>query len=107
METGKKIFYLSPDTGKESGNISTPEYFTIFQDKLHSVNIQDNQWWAFSKTIQKISKITYTASRFSLLTSAKFAVNINRVTIHHNKEFTTFTFLFNGFITMCIISQRV
>ena len=25
METGKKIFYLSPDTGKESGNISTPE----------------------------------------------------------------------------------
>ena len=24
METGKKIFYLSPDTGKESGNISTP-----------------------------------------------------------------------------------
>ena len=26
METGKKIFYLSPDTGKESGNISTPGY---------------------------------------------------------------------------------
>ena len=25
METGKKIFYLSPDTGKESGNISTPD----------------------------------------------------------------------------------
>ena len=25
VETGKKIFYLSPDTGKESGNISTPE----------------------------------------------------------------------------------
>ena len=24
METGKKIFYLSTDTGKESGNISTP-----------------------------------------------------------------------------------
>ena len=24
VETGKKIFYLSPDTGKESGNISTP-----------------------------------------------------------------------------------
>ena len=32
--------------------------------------------WAFSKTVQKISKITYTASRFSLLTSAKFSVNI-------------------------------
>ena len=26
VETGEKIFYLSPDTGKESGNISTPEY---------------------------------------------------------------------------------
>ena len=30
--------------------------------------------WAFNKTVQKISKITYTASRFSLLTSPKFAV---------------------------------
>ena len=47
---------------------------TIFQDKLHSVSIQDDQSWAFSKTVQRISKITYTASRFSLLTSTKFAV---------------------------------
>ena len=68
------------------------QYFTIFQDKLHSVNIQDDQWWAFSKTIQKISKITYTASRFSLLTSAKFSVNIKRVTLQHNKEFIVFIF---------------
>ena len=45
------------------------QYFTIFQDKLHSVNIQDDQSWAFSETVQKISKITYTASRFSLLTT--------------------------------------
>ena len=29
---------------------------------------------AFSETVKKISKITYTASRFSLLTSAIFAV---------------------------------
>ena len=27
--------------------------------------------WAFSETVEEISKITYTASRFSLLTSAK------------------------------------
>ena len=27
--------------------------------------------WAFSETVKKISKITYTTSRFSLLTSAK------------------------------------
>ena len=29
-------------------------------------------------------------------------MNINRVTLQHNyKEFITFIFLFNGFITMC------
>ena len=68
------------------------QYFTIFQDKLHSVNIQDDQSWAFSETVQKISKITYTASRFSLLTSAKFSVNIKRVTLQHNKEFIVYFF---------------
>ena len=47
---------------------------------------------AFSETVQKISKITYTASRFSLLTSAKFSVNIKRVTLQHNKEFIVFIF---------------
>ena len=50
------------------------QYFTIFQDKLHSVNIQDDQSWTFCETVQKISKITYTANRFSLLTSAKLSV---------------------------------
>ena len=69
-------------------------YFTIFQDKLHSVNIQDDQSWAFSETVQKISKITYTASQFSLLTSAKFAVNINRVKLQHNKEFIMFFYYY-------------
>ena len=49
------------------------QYFTIFQDKLHSVNIQDDQSWAFSQTVQNISKITYTVNRFSLLTSSKFS----------------------------------
>ena len=57
------------------------QYLTIFQDKLHSVNIQDDKLWACSETVQKISKITYTASQFSFLTSAKFALNINRVTL--------------------------
>ena len=45
-------------------------YFTIFQDKLHSVHIQDDQSRAFSETVQKISKITHTASRFSFLVRA-------------------------------------
>ena len=57
------------------------QYFTIFQAKLHLFNIQNRMKhaWAFSKTVKKISKITYTASQFSFLTSAKFSVNIKRV----------------------------
>ena len=62
------------------------QYFAIFQDKLHSVNIQDDQSWTFSENVQKMSKITYTASRFWHLKSAKFAVNINRATLQHNKQ---------------------
>ena len=38
--------------------------------------------WEFSETVQK----------FSLLTSAKFAVNVKRVTLQHNKEFIVFIF---------------
>ena len=45
-------------------------HFTIFQDKLHLVNIQDDQSWAFSENVQKNSKITHTASRFSILVRA-------------------------------------
>ena len=41
-------------------------YFTIFQGKLHSVNIQDDQSWALSETVQKFSKspIRPAGSRF-------------------------------------------
>ena len=37
------------------------QYFTVFQDKLHSVNIQEDQSWAFRETVQKIiiSKISH------------------------------------------------
>ena len=83
------------------------QYFTIFQDKFYSVNIQDDQSWAFSETVQKISKITYTVSQFSPLTGTKFAMNINRVALHHNKEFIMFIFLFKGFITMCNLKKRL
>ena len=38
--------------------------FHCFSKQLYSVNIQDDQSLAFSETVQKISKITYTASRF-------------------------------------------
>ena len=59
------------------------QYFTIVQDQLHSVIIQDDQLWTFSETVKKISKVAYTASQFSLLTSAKLAANINRVMLQH------------------------
>ena len=41
--------------------------FPIFQDKLHSFSIQDHRstrGLLISETVQKISEITYTASRF-------------------------------------------
>ena len=59
------------------------------------------------QTVQKISKITYTASRLSLLTNAKFTVDINRVTLQYNKELIMFFSLFNGFIMMCNLKKRL
>ena len=45
---------------------------------IQNANIQysgrSKHAWAFSETLKKNSKITYTASRLSVLTSAKFAV---------------------------------
>ena len=67
------------------------QYFTIFQDKYSEPS---KHTWAFSKTVQKISKNSYTASRFSLLTSAKFSVNIKRVMLQHNKKFTVSVIFF-------------
>ena len=85
------------------------QYFKIFQDKLCSFNIQNRtkHAWALGKTVRKISKISYTASWFSLLTSVKFSVDIKRVTLQHNKEVIVFVFLFNGFITMCSLKKRL
>ena len=44
--------------------------FTI-QIALIQYSERPKHAWAFSETVNKISKITYTTSRFSLLTSAK------------------------------------
>ena len=72
--------------------------FHCFSKQLYSVNIQDDQSLAFSETVQKISKITYTASRFSAFDKRSSVwMNINRVTLQHNNEFIMLIFLFNGF----------
>ena len=34
-------------------------------------------------------------------------MNISRVTLQHNKEFTLFIFLFKGFVTMCNLKKRL
>ena len=34
-------------------------------------------------------------------------MNINKVTLQHNKEFIVFIVLFNGFITMCKFKKRL
>ena len=101
---GEKVLWGAVFIIQTSGRM---HYFTIFQDRLHSVNIQDDQWWAFSETVQKISKITYRASRLSFLTSAKFTVNINRVMLQYKKELIMFFLLFNGFIMMCNLKKRL
>ena len=54
------------------------QYFTIFQDKLHLFNIQN--------------RTKHTWAFF---------------TLQHNKEFSVFIFLFNGFITMCNLKKRL
>ena len=96
-----KQYYLScTDLGKM-------QYFTIFQDKLYSVNIEDDQSWAFSETLQKISKITYTVSRFSLLTSAKFAWTLIELRFNIIKNLLSLFFLFKGFITMCNLKKHL
>ena len=89
-------------------------YFTIFQDKLHSVNVQDDQSWAFSETVQKISKVTYTASRFSQfwqICSASycrvFEWTLIEVLFNIIKNLLCPFFIFNDFITMCNLKKRL
>ena len=48
--------------------------------------------WAFNEIVKKIFKIIYTASRLSLLTTAKW-MNNYRVTFQHNREFIMFVFI--------------
>ena len=59
-----------------------------------------------SETVKKICKITYTASQFSLLTSAKFAVN-RLIELCFNINNLFIYFLFKGFITMCNLEKRL
>ena len=48
-------------------------YFTIFQDKLHSVNIQDDQLGALSDTVQHFQNHPYSKP---VLISVVWAVSV-------------------------------
>ena len=67
-------------------DLGTNAAFRNFSRQVALSQYSGRQSWTFSENVQKMSKITYTASRFSHLKSAKFAVNINRVTLQHNKQ---------------------
>ena len=72
------------------------QYFTIFQDKLHSVNIQDDQSWALSETVQKFLKspIRPAGSHFYSASWSSVWMNFIRVTLQHNSEFIAIIIFF-------------
>ena len=86
-------------------------YFTILQYKLHSFNIQDDRSTRglLAKPLKKIPKITYTTGRFSLAQCELWSsvwMNINRVTLQHNKEFVMFIF-YLIVSSMCNLQKRL
>ena len=75
-------------------------YFTIFQDKLHSVNIQDDQSWGLSETVQKFPKspIRPAGSHSASCQCGRVFEWTLIVTLQHISEFIIIIFLlFNGF----------
>ena len=62
----RHCFYHTADLGQNAVFHNFAIQITLTQYSGRSKHV-----WAFSETVEEISKITYTASRFSLLTSAK------------------------------------
>ena len=78
------------------------QYFPIFQDKLHSVNIQDDQSWALSETVQKFPKspIRPAGSRFysaSCQCGREFEWTLIELRFNIIAILLLFCLLFNGF----------
>ena len=67
------------------------QYFTVFQDKLHSFNFQDHRSTRellISETVQKISKITpIRPSGSNFWQAPNLRRNFKRVTLQRDKEF--------------------
>ena len=78
------------------------QYFTIFQDKLNSVNIQDDQSLALSETVQKFPKspIRPAGSRFysaSCQCGREFEWTLIELRFNIIAISLLFCLLFNGF----------
>ena len=58
------------------------QYFTIFQDKLHSFNIQDHR--------NKLGLLAKPFKKFPKSPICHFAKKFKRVTLQHDKEFIVF-----------------
>ena len=71
METGKKIFYLSPDTGKESGNISTPAEYLANTNQVggdfhrQPATFDNPAWLIFCETLN-LDRPVHTPRMYSL-----------------------------------------
>ena len=77
-------------------------YFTTFQDKLHSVNFQDDKSWALSETVQKFPKspIRPAGSRFysaSCQYGRVFKWTLIELRFNIIANLLLFFLLFNGF----------
>ena len=79
------------------------QYFTILKYKLHSFNIQDDL--SMRGLLAKPLKKNFPKSPIRPAGCELWSVwmNINRITLQHNKEVI---FLFSGFITMCNPQKR-
>ena len=89
-------------------------YFTIFQDKLHSVKIQDDHSWALSETVQKFPKspIRPAGSRFYSASCQcgrvfEWTLIELRFNIITNLLLLFFCYLMASVITLCNLIKRL
>ena len=84
------------------------QYFTIFQDKLHSFSIQDH--WStrgpLVKQLKKFPKSPIRPAGSNFWQAPNLRRNFKRVTLQCDREFMSSTFN-NGFITMCNLQKRL
>ena len=86
------------------------QYFAILQYKLHSFNIQNDRSarGLLARRLKNIQNHLYgqPVLTFAVRAVSSFWMNINRVTLQHNKEFITFIF-YLMVLSMCNLQKRL